>query len=75
MVGYIISGTPGDVLARVNAHIEGTQTMGPGHTLKITDPIGWLNSVFASDHQRTSPFQPIRLTHLFFDMNGIGPVP
>ncbi len=73
MVGYIIGGTLGDLLKRVNSHIERAHTMGPSHTLKVTDPIGWLNSVFASDHQRGSPFQPIRLTHLFFDMNGIDP--
>ena len=75
MVGYIISGTPGAVLSRVNTHVERAHTMGPSHTLKVADPIGWLNSVFESEHQRSSPFQPIRLSHLFFDMNGIGPPP
>ena len=75
MVGYIVNGTPRAVLSRVNSHVERADAMGPGHTLNAADPIGWLNSVFASHHQRTSPFQPIRLIHLFFDMNGIGPPP
>lgn len=73
MVGYVISGTPDAVLSRVNSHVERAHTMGSSHTLTAADPIGWLNSVFASEHQRISPFQRIRLTHLFFDMNGIGP--
>ncbi|MXX52568.1 MAG: hypothetical protein F4Z35_01015 [Dehalococcoidia bacterium] len=75
MVGYIISGTPDAVLGRVNTYVERAQSMGPSHTLKVTDPIGQLHSVFASDHRRSPSFQPIRLTHLFFDMNGIGPPP
>ena len=75
MVGYIMSGTPDAVLCRVNTHVERAHTMGPPHTLNVAAPIGWLNSVFASEHQRSSPFQPIRLTHLFFDMNGIAPPP
>ena len=73
MVGYIISGSPGAVLSRVNTYVERAHTMGASHTLKVADPIGWLNSVFASEHRRSSPFQPIRLTHLFFDMTGVRP--
>ena len=74
MVGYIMSGTPDVMLSRVNTYVERAHTMGPSHTLKVADPIGWLNSVFASDHQRSAPFQPIRLTHLFFDMTGVEPL-
>ena len=71
MVGYIINGTLDAVLSRLNTYVERADTMGPSHTLRVADPIGWLNSVFASEHQRSSPFRPIRLTHLFFDMNGV----
>ena len=74
MVGYIISGSPGAVLSRVNTHVGRAHTMGTSHTLKVADSIGWLNSVFASEHRRSSQFQPIRLTHLFFDMSGVGPL-
>lgn len=73
MVGYVIGGTVDTVLDRVNSHVERAHTMGPSHTLTVAGPIGWLNTVFASDHQRSFPFQPIRLTHLFFDMNGVVP--
>ena len=73
MVGYVISGTPNAVLERVNAHVERVPAMGPGHTLTPADSIGWLSTVFASNHPRPSPFQTIRLTHLFFDMSGIEP--
>ena len=75
MVGYVIRDTPSAVLNRVNAHVERATTMGPGHTLMPAEPIGWLSTVFASNHPRSSPFQTIRLTHLFFGMNGIGPPP
>lgn len=72
MIGYITSGTVDAALSRVNTHVERAVAMGPSHTLKVADPIGWLNDVYASEHQRSSPFQPIRLTHLFFDMNSVG---
>ena len=75
MVGYVIRGTPGAALNRVNAHVERTPAMGPNHTLLPTGAIGPLSSVFESNHPRPLPFQTIRLTHLFFDMNGIGPPP
>ena len=75
MVGYVISGTPNTVLKRVNAQVERASTMGPGQTLMPADSIGWLSTVFASNHPRPSPYQTVRLTHLFFDMNGIGPPP
>ena len=79
MVGYVISGTisgtSNAVLERVNAQVARASAMGPGHTLTPADSIGWLSTVFASNHPRASPFQAIRLTHLFFDMNGIGPPP
>ena len=75
MVGYVVSGAPTAVLARVNGQVARAPSMGSGHALMPANPIGWLNTVFASNHPRSSPFQTIRLTHLFFDMNGIGPLP
>ena len=71
MVGYIICGTLGSVLQRVNDHVAGNPAMGPGHSLTSTAAIGPLHTVFTSNHQRAAPFQAIRLTHLFFDMSGI----
>ena len=71
MVGYIIRGTPGVVLDRINTHVKANPDMGPGHTLKPAAAIGPLNTVFGSNHTRPLPFQTIRLTHLFFDMGGI----
>ena len=73
MIGYVISGTPNVVRTRVNAQVERAQGMGPRHILISANPIGSLGTVFASNHPRSSPFKTIRLTHLFFDMNGIGP--
>ena len=75
MVGYLVRGTPSAALRRVNARITGAKGMGSGHTLMPADPIGWLSTVFASNHPRSSPFQTIHLTHLFFDMNEIGSPP
>ena len=75
MVGYVIRGTPNAVLGRVNGQVARAPGMGSGHALMPANPIGWLNTVFASNHPRSSPFQTIRLTHLFFDMSGIGPPP
>ena len=73
MVGYVIHGSPGAVLKRVNAHVETDPAMGPGHTLMPAAAIGSLSTVFESKHQRPLPFQTIRLSHLFFDLSGIGP--
>ena len=73
MVGYVVRGTPSAVLKRVNTQVSRAQGMGSLHALMPADPIGWLSTVFASNHSRPSSFQTIRLTHLFFDMNGIGP--
>jgi hypothetical protein len=75
MVGYIIRGTPSAVIERVNAHVQSALALGPGHTLVPADPVGWLKDVFASNHPRSSPLQTIRLTHLFFDLNGIASAP
>ena len=75
MVGYVIRGTPSAVLKGVNAQVERAPDMGSRQTLMPVDPIGWLSTVFASNHPRSSPFQTIRLTHLFFDMNEIGSPP
>ena len=73
MVGYVIRGTLSAALKRVNAHVERIPAMGPNHSLMPTGAIGSLSTVFESNHLRTTPFQTIRLTHLFFDMNEIGP--
>ena len=73
MVGYVISGTPNAALERVNTQVERAPAMGSEQKLMAADPIGWLSTVFASTHPRPLPFQTIRLTHLFFDMNEIEP--
>ena len=73
MVGYLIRGTPGPVLERVNYHVRRAPAMGATHALMQSNTIGWLNTVFESNHSRLPPYQTIRLTHLFFDMNGMGP--
>ena len=72
MVGYVIRRTPSAALKRINSHVERTPYMGPNHTLMPTSAIGPLSAVFESNHRRLLPFQTIRLTHLFFDMSGIG---
>lgn len=73
MVGYIINGTPTAVLGRVNGHISSSPGMGPEQVLTLANPIKWLDTVFSSSHPRPLPLDTIRLSHLFFDMNGIGP--
>ncbi len=73
MVGYLIRGTPGPVLERVNYHVRRAPAMGATHALMQSNAIGWINTVFESNHSRLPPHQTIRLTHLFFDMNGMGP--
>ncbi len=75
MVGYVIHGTPSAALNRVNAHVERSPAMGQDHTLMPIGAIGSISTVFASNHPRPLPFQTIRLTHLFFDISGIGPAP
>ena len=71
MVGYVIRGTTCEAFTRVNEQVERANGMGSEHTLIPSDPIAWLDTVFSSNHRRSSPFPTIRLTHLFFDMNGI----
>lgn len=73
MVGYVIRGTPSEVFNRVNASVEANPAMGPDHTLMPVTAIGPLNTVFESNHERSSPFRQIRLTHLFFDVSMRGP--
>ncbi len=75
MVGYVIHGTSDAVLKRINDRVEKAPRMGSSHTLVPTDPIGWLDNVFSSNHTRSATLQPIRITHLFFDVRGIGPPP
>ena len=71
MVGYVIRGTTCEAFTRVNYQVERTHGTGSEHILTPADPIRWLDTVFSSNHPRSSPFQAIRLTHLFFDMTGI----
>ena len=73
MIGYVIRGTPSAALKRINAHVERSPAMGPNHTLMSTGAIRSISTVFESHHPRPLPFQTIRLTHLFFDISGIGP--
>ena len=73
MVGYVIRGPLDDVYERINARVEQAPTMGSSHKLAPAGPIGWLDDVFTSNHTRSSPLRAIRLTHLFFDVRGIGP--
>ena len=75
MVGYLIRGTPDEVVERVNGRIERTAAMGPAQALTPADSVGWLSTVWSSNHPRPSPLLTIRLTHLFFDMTAIGPPP
>ena len=75
MVGYIINGTSNAVLGRVNAHVSRNPGMGSGQELTPANPIGRLDTVFSSSHARPLPLDTIRLSHLLFDMNGIGPPP
>lgn len=71
MVGYVISGSAFAAVGCVNDLVERSDIMDSSHALNPTDPIGWLNSVFVSNHARSSPFPAIRLSHLFFDMTKI----
>ena len=71
MVGYVVSGTASAVLSRVNYQVERAPSMGKEHLLVSAGPIGCLETVFSSNHRRSSPYRSIRLTHLFFDMNEI----
>ena len=73
MVGYVIRGTPSEVLDRVNASVEANPAMGPDHTLMSATAVGPLTAVFESNHERPNPFRRIRLTHLFFDVSMMGP--
>lgn len=75
MVGYIVNGTPTAVLGRVNDHISRHPSMGPEQVLTSANSIEWLDSVYSSSHPRPLPLDTIRLSHLFFEMNGIGPTP
>ena len=75
MVGYIINGTSDAVLGRVNGHISRSPSMGSAQVLTPVNPIGWLDTVFSSNHARPLLFDTIRLSHLFFEMSGIGPPP
>ncbi len=73
MIGYVIDGTLDEIFARINGQVARSPGMGSSHSLVPAAPIDWLNSIFSSTHQRPAPFAVIRLTHIFFDMSGIGP--
>ena len=68
MVGYIIEGTPNELVKRINIQIEKHQRMGQGHRMSLANPIHWLQSVYESNHVRSEPYPRIRLTHLLFDL-------
>ena len=71
MVGYVISGALHAVVTRVNAYVSRSPDMGSHHLLGPAAAIVPLKTVFESNHMRAAEFQPIRITHLFFDMSGI----
>ena len=71
MIGYVVSSSPEVLVERVNVQIDKSQQMGATHKLVLGDPIGWLHTVFVSNHERSYPLEPIRLTHLFFDLTSL----
>ena len=73
MIGYVIEGTPDEVVRIVNARIE--SALDSEHKLVPIDSIGWLETVYSSKHHRTSSPSPISLTHLLFNMNDIESYP
>ena len=73
MVGYIISDTAASVVRRVNDYVERDPGLGTGHKLVSSNAVGWLNDVYTSNHARPSPFLPIRLTHLLFNLTHLPP--
>lgn len=75
MVGYIIRGSAPEVLRRVNMNVERSPHFGSGDVLKPAKSMRTLKTVYTSSHIRGSPFLPIRITHLFFDLTKLTPVP
>ena len=73
MIGYVLEGTPDEVVRIINSRIE--NILDSGHKLIPIDPIGWLETVYSSKHHRTSAPTPIFLTHLLFGMSDIGSYP
>lgn len=73
MIGYVIEGTPDEVVKLVNARIE--SILDSEHKLVPINSIDWLETVFSSKHHRTSSPSPISLTHLLFNMNDIESYP
>ena len=73
MIGYVIEGTPEEVVRIVNARVE--SILDSGHKLIPIDSIGWLETVYSSKHDRTSSPSPISITHLLFNMNDIESYP
>ena len=68
MVGYVLEGTPKEIVNRINIQIEKHQRMGHEHRMGLANPIHWLQSVYKSNHVCSEPFPRIRLTHLLFDL-------
>ena len=73
MIGYVLEGTPERVIDLINSQIE--RRWDSGHRLTLTDSIGWLETVYSSQHHRESAFSPITLTHFLFNMNDIESYP
>jgi hypothetical protein len=73
MVGYVISDSPGPIVADVNVRVAQLPELGPAHTLSPSASIGSLTTVFTSSHSRKAPFPAIRLTHLLFDATALPP--
>lgn len=68
MVGYVIEGTPEEIVNRINIHIERHLRMGQGHRMGLASPIHWLQSVYKSNHVRSGQYPRICLTHLLLDL-------
>lgn len=73
MIGYVVEGTPDEVVRLVNACIE--NVLDSEHKLVPIDSINWLETVYSSRHDRTSVPSPISLTHLLFNINDIESYP
>ena len=73
MIGYVLEETPEKIIDLINPHIE--RRWDSGHLLTLTDSIGWLETVYSSQHHRESAPSPITLTHFLFRMNDIESFP
>lgn len=69
MVGYVLGGSLGHVVHRVNSYIE--SLLGSEHRMNDTEAVEELESVYLSLHSRKEPLPTIALTHLFFCMQDL----